>query len=151
MLIHRSVLVTVAAPDAFAVVADVERYAEFLPGCEAVEVLSKTPADAAMAAEQTVEARVTARTPGGRVEFVTRNRQQAPQTIALTLVSGPIQELNGEWHFQPRGDAGCRIDLRLQIDGGGWLMRLLKKAAEKAADQMVDAFVREIEARAEAS
>ena len=38
--LQRSILLTVSAEQAYATVADVESYPHFLPGCQAVEVLS---------------------------------------------------------------------------------------------------------------
>ena len=65
---------------AYKVVADVTKYPEFLPGCDAVAVEQKT--------DDELDARVTVRASGLVHSFVTTNRCEAT-TITMALKEGP--------------------------------------------------------------
>ncbi|MEM7077967.1 MAG: type II toxin-antitoxin system RatA family toxin [Pseudomonadota bacterium] len=128
----RTVLLEVPASAAFAVVADVEAYPEFLPACDSVEVLSHK--------EDGLIAKVTATGKGMTTAFVTRNVHMPDEALEMRLVEGPLQHLLGKWAFKALGDHGCRVTLDLEYEVGGMLGVLLSGVAEKVADRMVDAF-----------
>lgn len=141
--IARSCLLLVNASGCYEVVADVERYHEFLPGCEQVAVLQRgRDADGAAL----VEAQVTVRKAGVEYQFITLNKGVASQRIEVSLKSGPFERLEGVWHFKPLGDQGCRVNLQLVFEANGMLATLLNPMAQKAADRMVDAFSKRINA-----
>ena len=106
--ISRSCLLMVPVAPAYEVVADIERYPEFLPGCDVVTVLSRHQDEDQV---DWVEAQVTAAKAGVEYRFVTLNKGVLNQRIEVSLKSGPFERLEGEWHFKALGDEGCRIDL----------------------------------------
>lgn len=131
--VRRSVLLTFPAPDVYRLVADVQRYAEFLPWCARSEVLEST--DAEVLATLDVDIR------GHRETLVTRNRLHDNSAIDLQLVRGPFRRFEGGWRFTALGDHGCRVELELAFELSN---RLLNSFAapfiEQAADRVVDAF-----------
>ena len=130
---------------AYQVVADVQAYAEFLPGCEAVEVLETRMLEDGISE---VVARVTAASRGLRQEFITTNRCQPSQRIQMSLREGPFERLEGCWTFKALGDDGCRVALDLDFVAKGLLMKTLGGVVGSVSDRMVDAFAERIQAQA---
>lgn len=132
---HRSAIVPYSARQMFDLVADVERYAEFLPWCEASRVLERR--------ENGVVAELEVHRGGVRQTFATFNREQAPSRIEMSLVEGPFKELAGTWQFEPLGEDGCRVRLDLSFQVANPLLRLtLGRVFEAMCNTMVDAFTR---------
>src|SRR3954470_5296017 len=95
----------------FELVADVERYPEFVPLCERHVVKSRR-------AEGESEILVSEMTVAYRVFRETfRSRTTLDRAHGLILVSshdGPLRSLFTRWSFEPRdGDAGCRVGFSL--------------------------------------
>ncbi len=134
----RSALIEVPVPTVFAVVQDIGSYHEFVPGCDAVEVLSHTP--------DGIEAAVQVSGKGISERFVTFNTYEQDAWVRMSLREGPFETLEGEWRFKALGDIGCRIDLSLQFVPKGVLVRVLSGFIEPVADRLVDAFVQRVEA-----
>ena len=130
---------------AYQVVADVQAYAEFLPGCEAVEVLETRMLEDGISE---VVARVTAASRGLRQEFITTTRFQPSHRIQMSLQEGPFERLEGCWTFKALGDDGCRIALDLDFVAKGLLMKTLGGVVGSVSDRMVDAFAERIQAQA---
>jgi ribosome-associated toxin RatA of RatAB toxin-antitoxin module len=139
--ITRSCLLLVPVEQAYRVVADVERYAEFLPACRSVSVLERRIDEHQV---EWVEAQVTVGKAGAEYEFVTENQGVLNQRIEVQLKRGPFKRLHGLWSFKALGDEGCRIELRLEFEALGVLAGVLNPVAQKAADRMVDAFSQRI-------
>ncbi len=134
--LSRSALLEVPVPAAFAVVADVESYPEFVPACDAVEVLERQSGG--------VLARVAVSGMGLSETFVTQNALNPPGEITMRLERGPFQTLEGRWSFTPIGDVGCRIELVLNYVPKGVLAKLLSGMADSVANKLVDAFCERI-------
>ena len=159
--IARSCLLLVPASAAYSVVADIERYPDFLPACQSVRVLSReqdSPDAECAAAErigveligpERVDAEVVASKAGANFTFVTRNTGVLNESVSVVLIEGPFDALEGEWHFKALGDAGCRVDFRLSFAASGLLSRLINPIAHSVADRMVDAFSHRITALAD--
>ena len=141
--VTRSCLLLVSVERAYQVVADVERYAEFLPACKSVAVLERWVDEHEV---EWVEAQVTVGKAGAEYEFVTENQGVANQRIEVQLKRGPFKRLHGLWSFKALGDEGCRIELSLEFEAAGVLAGLLNPVAQKAADRMVNAFSQRISA-----
>jgi len=123
----------------FALVADVESYPQFLPGCTSSTVLAREPG-AVVASLALAKGPFAAR-------FTTRNTLEPPRRLAMALVDGPFRALDGEWTFTPLGGkeaaaTGCRIDLRVRFQFAGTARDLLLGPAfELTLGSLVDAFV----------
>ena len=140
--VERSLLLLVPASAAYQVVADVQAYGEFLPGCDSVEVLQERTLEDGVSE---VTARVTASARGLRQEFVTVNRCQPFERIQVQLQEGPFDRLDGCWTFKPVGDEGCRVELELEFIAKGLLMKTLSSVLGSVSDRMVDAFAERIQ------
>ena len=140
--VERSLLLLVPASAAYQVVADVQAYAEFLPGCDSVEVLQERTLEDGVSE---VTARVTASARGLRQEFVTVNRCQPFERIQVQLQEGPFDRLDGCWTFKPVGDEGCRVEFELEFIAKGLLMKTLSGVLGSVSDRMVDAFAERIQ------
>lgn len=95
----------------FDLVADVERYPQFVPLCEGLKVRSR---------RQTEEGReviVAAMTIGYKLfreTFTSRVLlDRAARTIIVTYVDGPLSQLENRWQFSPAGETSCLVDFYL--------------------------------------
>jgi ribosome-associated toxin RatA of RatAB toxin-antitoxin module len=140
--VHRSAIVPYPAEAMFALVADVEAYPEFLPGCTASSVLSREPGGL-------VASLSLAKGPFSST-FTTRNTLEPPRRLTMELVDGPFSSLHGEWNIAPlagppgagHATQGCRIDLRVRFQFAGTARDLLLGPAfELTCSGLVDAFV----------
>lgn len=135
-VIHRSALLPFPARAVFEIVADVERYPDFLRWCRGARIIERGADE--VVAELELDAR------GMRERFTTRNRMFRHDRIELHLVEGPFRSFEGAWHFKRLGaDAGCRVELDLAFEFAGaraLLGSFFPSAFASAADHMVDAF-----------
>ena len=134
--IERSIILDASVPKAYEVVNDVERYPEFLAGCEQVAILETS--------EQEDLIQVDVSRLGFSESFVTRNRSVTDQSIRMELSAGPLTKLSGSWSFKPIGEVGCRVELELNYELKG-VARLASQMLEKAVDGVVEAFQKRIE------
>ncbi len=133
--VSRSSLVTYTADQMYALVDDIEAYPEFLPWCSGAEVLERSDTHAV--------ARVDMRRAGLKRSFTTRNTLKPGAAIELALVGGPFSHLAGAWTFEPLGDAGSKVTLKLDFDfESRALDALLGLFFEDTLNSMVDAFTR---------
>jgi ribosome-associated toxin RatA of RatAB toxin-antitoxin module len=133
--VKRSALVPYTAEQMFALVEDVERYAQFLPWVASAQVLERGPRE--------VVARLEMQRAGLREVVTTRNALTPPREITLTLVAGPFKTLEGRWTFEPIGaDRGTRVDLSIRFEFANPMLNLLlSRSFEKNCNDLVDAFV----------
>jgi len=123
----------------FALVDDIERYAEFLPWVKGVQVIERTDRERL--------GRIQVARSGFEEQFTTRNTVDPPQRLEMRLVDGPFNVLQGVWTFDPLGEAsaprGTKVGLELQFELKNKLFDLvLAKKIESSCDQVVDAFVK---------
>ncbi len=131
--ISRTALLPYQAELMFAMVNDIASYPQFVPGCTAVDVMETSAT--------TVVARVHVSARGFSETFTTRNTLAGHSRIDLELADGPFEHFAGSWLFQPLGSAGCKVTLRLEFQLRG-LLRVVEPLVGKAADAVVDAFVK---------
>jgi coenzyme Q-binding protein COQ10 len=96
----------------YALVADVERYPEFLPLCEAITVLSRGEADDKPMIVAAMEIGYKAL----RERFTTRVvLSPAEPSVFVTYLDGPFHHLDNRWRFSPV-DGGRACDVAFWID-----------------------------------
>lgn len=133
--VKRSAIVPYTAPQMFDLVADVERYPEFLPWCAGAAVLAR---DA-----ETVTARLALARGRVSATFTTRNRLVASEYLEMQLLEGPFNALEGRWDFRAIGEEGSRVELSMSFETRGSLTGLvLGPIFEGICNQLVDAFGR---------
>ena len=136
-VIRRSATVPHPAESMFDLVADIDAYPEFVPGCGAARVLERD------ATSQVATVAVSRRVPGlKRAEFTTRNRLERPARIDMHLVDGPFRHLRGTWRFAPIDDVSCRAELEVDFEFASRLVgAALSPGFGRVCDSVVDAFV----------
>jgi ribosome-associated toxin RatA of RatAB toxin-antitoxin module len=133
--ITKSALLEAPIELAYQVVQAVEDYPDFLPGCDAVEVLKRS--------DHGLQARVSVKGAGLSEVFVTENMHD-PTSISMSLKEGSFQSLNGVWHFSQIGDQGCRVNVEIEYEVGGMLAIFFLPIADMVANKLVDAFCQRI-------
>lgn len=134
---HRSALVPYSTEQMFDLIEQVERYPEFLPWCTRTELVERT--DATVAATVEVGFRDL------HVRVTTRNEKRRPDWMAIHMQDGSFRQFFGEWTLRPLGTLGCRIDFSLRYELALHTEKLAGPLIDRAANQMVDAFVRRAE------
>ena len=86
----------------FDLVADVDKYPEFLPWVVATRVRSDSATE--MTADMLVGFKAI------REKFTSRVTKDRPRSILVHYVDGPLRDLDNSWTFEPDGDGRCRID-----------------------------------------
>jgi ribosome-associated toxin RatA of RatAB toxin-antitoxin module len=133
--VRRSALLPYSTEQVYGLVADVERYPEFLPWCTAARILARD------GPEVTVALGLSSGI--ARANFTTRNRLDPGRAMTMSLVDGPFDALDGRWDFTPIGDAGARADLHVRFATHGLIGAIaLGPAFEGVCNHLVDAFAR---------
>lgn len=131
--VSRNALVPYAAERMYALVNDIERYPEFLPGCTKATVHSRD--------EDEVRASISLRKGGIEKSFTTHNRLQPGKMIEVRLVEGPFRHLQGFWRFQPLSADACKVTLDLDFEFSGKMVGLaFGPVFHQVANTLVDSF-----------
>jgi coenzyme Q-binding protein COQ10 len=128
----------------FALVADVERYPEFVPLCERLIVRTRQ----AEAGQETLVADMSVGYKAFRETFTTRvvlNR--AALTIDAQYLEGPFRHLNSRWTFVPDRPETCLVRFSIDYE---FKSRLLAAVMGTVFDGMFRKFAGAFEARADA-
>jgi coenzyme Q-binding protein COQ10 len=127
------------AQQMFDLVADVGRYAEFLPWVAAVRV--KNASETEMVADLIVGFK------GLREQFTSRVIKQRPLHIAVDYLDGPLKHLHNEWRFSDRADGGCAVDFTVDFSFRNNIFeRLAGQVFDRALRAMTNAFVERADA-----
>jgi ribosome-associated toxin RatA of RatAB toxin-antitoxin module len=133
--IQKTEVVPYAADKIYSLVADVERYPEFLPWCKGSRI--KQEGEKEVIAELTVGFGVIETT------FTTRNHQRSGKEIRMELVEGPFDRLRGTWQFTPEDRKKTRVTLDLRFQFAQHKLEALFDSAFKAAmEQILEAFTK---------
>ncbi len=117
----------------FDLVADVERYPEFLPWCLTARI--KRREDRLIVADLVIGFRML------RDGFTTRVTLDRPGRIDVTYERGPFKYLNNHWIFEPTADGGCLIDFYVDFEFRSRFLRgLMGVLFNEAVRRMVGAF-----------
>ena len=132
--VKRSALVSQPASRMFALINDIERYPQFVPGVTSTRIESQS--------EREIIATMAVKRGAMRAEFTTRNELEPDTRVGLKLVRGPFRELEGEWRLTPIGDQGCKVELTLRFAFANPLSAIVfEPLFEATAASLVDAFV----------
>ncbi|MBI1204317.1 MAG: type II toxin-antitoxin system RatA family toxin [Rhodopseudomonas sp.] len=135
-----------SASDMFDLVADVEKYPEFVPLCDGMKVRSRADKGegvAVLVAAMTVAYKMIRQT------FTSRATVDKPNLkILVEYLDGPFSRMQNRWTFKPTGDNICEIDFFIDYEFKsrtlGMLMgamfdtvfRRMAAAFEKRADEI---------------
>ena len=105
-----------SAADMFDLVADVERYPEFVPLCRALKVrqrISEPEGVEILVADMTVAYKLV------REQFTSRVTLDRPNLkILVEYLEGPFSRLQNRWTFHPKGERSCDVGCRQRQHGG---------------------------------
>ena len=122
-----------SAEQMYDLVADVDRYGEFLPWVIATRVRSDSEKE--MVADMVVGFKAI------RESFTSRVTKTRPLEIAVHYVDGPLSDLDNVWTFRAVDDHTCEIDFLVDFT---FKNRLFEKIAgqyfDRAFRKMVEAF-----------
>jgi coenzyme Q-binding protein COQ10 len=114
-------------------VADIEKYPEFLPWCGAVRILSQSETE--LLADLSVGYKFFRETFRSRVHLTPKTR------IDVEYINGPFHYLNNHWVFKKRADSGTDIDFFIDFEFKSKLFQSATQMVfETAFDRMLDAF-----------
>ena len=105
----------------FDLVADVERYPEFLPLCQGLKVRRRTSTDQGevLVAEMSVGYKAI------KESFTTRVTLDRPRlSIHAEYVDGPFRYLENRWTFRPH-PAGCAVEFFIDYEFRSYALGLL--------------------------
>jgi ribosome-associated toxin RatA of RatAB toxin-antitoxin module len=136
--VQRSVLVPFSAAQMFDLVAEVDKYPEFMPWCGGADVLSRT--------DNSMQASITISFAGLRQTFTTQNTHEYPTAIHLSLVDGPFSSLDGHWRFQPLDEEACKVLFTMEYAfSNRGLEMLVGPVFNRIATTFIDAFTQRAE------
>jgi coenzyme Q-binding protein COQ10 len=134
-----------SAAQMFDLVADCERYPEFVPLCKSLKIRQRTTkADGTevLIADMTVSFKLV------REAFTTRVTLDRPhQKILVEYLEGPFSNLENRWSFEPRSDGVCDVGFYLAYE---FKSRMLAMLMGTMFDTAFQRFAAAFEKRADA-
>ena len=103
-----------SAPQMFDLVADVERYPEFVPLCKALRVLERNaPAEECetIVADMTVSFKLVRETFRSRVTLDRPKLQ-----VLVEYLQGPFSRMENRWSFTPTGEGTCEVEFFIDYE-----------------------------------
>lgn len=133
------------ASEMFDLVADVERYPEFVPLCSALRVRKRTPGEGG---SETLIADMTVAYKLIRETFVSRVTLDRPNLkLRVEYLDGPFSHLDNRWTFKPTGDQSCEVEFYISYEFKSRVLGLLMGAMFEAAfRRFAEAFERRADA-----
>ena len=127
----------------YALVADVERYPQFLPLCEGLVVRSRKARDG----KELLVADMTVGYKAIRETFTTQVLlNKAERIIDVKYIDGPFKYLDNRWSFEAMGEGGCSVNFFIDYEFKSRILgavmgsmfdrafRMFSEAFEKRAD-----------------
>jgi coenzyme Q-binding protein COQ10 len=103
-----------SAAHMFDLVADVERYPEFVPMCRGLKVRQRTPEEEnveVIVADMTVSFKLVRETFRSRVTL-----DRPKLKILVEYLQGPFSHMQNRWTFSPTGDDACEIEFFIDYE-----------------------------------
>ncbi|ANU07950.1 type II toxin-antitoxin system RatA family toxin [Paraurantiacibacter namhicola] len=127
-----------SAEQMFDLVADVDKYPEFLPWVIATRVKSND--GEAMVADMLVGFKAI------REKFTSRVELHRPDALRVQYVDGPLRDLDNRWQFRNLPEGGCEIDFCVDF---AFKNRIFEALAGQYFDRAFRKMVAAFEARAD--
>jgi coenzyme Q-binding protein COQ10 len=112
-----------SAAHMFDLVADVERYPEFVPLCRSLKVRKRIPEPEGveiLVADMTVAYKFIHETFTSRVTLDRPNLQ-----ILVEYLEGPFSRLENRWAFHPIGEQVCDVEFFISYEFKSWTLDML--------------------------
>jgi coenzyme Q-binding protein COQ10 len=115
----------------FDLVADVEKYPQFVPLCQSLRVKSRAAKDDGveiLVADMTVAYKLV------RETFTSRVTLDRPNlTILVEYLSGPFSRMQNRWTFKPIDEAACDVEFFIDYEFKSRMLAMLMGAMFDAA------------------
>src|SRR5260370_9439958 len=112
-----------AAAEMFDLVADVERYPEFVPLCRSLKVRQRTSEPdgiEVVVADMRVAYKLISETFTSRIPL-DRSKLQ----ISVEYLNGPFSRMENRWTFRPAGEASCDVEFFISYEFKSRMLALL--------------------------
>jgi coenzyme Q-binding protein COQ10 len=113
----------------FDLVADIERYDEFLPAWSHARIMQRR--GDVLTVVQGIDLGIL------RLDFESRAELQRPERLRVSSSGGPFRELLLDWRFMPHPSGGCVVVLAVSLEMGSVLV-------EPASGRLLDLLTRDI-------
>jgi coenzyme Q-binding protein COQ10 len=134
-----------SAPQMFDLVADVERYPEFVPLCRSLKIRQRTQrpdGTEVIVCDMTVSFKLV------RESFTSRvTLDRASLKILVEYLQGPFSNLENRWSFEPKSETTCDVGFYLSYEFKSRMLAMLMGTMFDAAFQR---FAAAFEKRADA-
>jgi coenzyme Q-binding protein COQ10 len=120
-----------SAAEMFDLVADVERYPEFVPLCRSLKIRKRIPEPEGvevLVADMTVAYKLVRESFASRVTLDRPNLQ-----ILVEYLEGPFSQLENRWAFHPTGERTCEVEFFISYEFRSRALGLLMGAMFDAA------------------
>src|ERR1700742_4647889 len=122
-----------SALEMFDLVADVERYPEFVPLCKSLKIRQRTAkpdGTEIVIADMTVSFKLV------REAFTSRVTLDKPNLkIMVEYLQGPFSNLENRWSFEPKSDTACDVGFYISYEFKSRMLAMLMGAMFDAAFQ----------------
>jgi coenzyme Q-binding protein COQ10 len=112
-----------SAQQMFDLVADVERYPEFVPLCKSLKIRQRTPkpdGTEIIVADMTVSFKLV------REAFTSRVTLDRPNLkIMVEYLQGPFSKLENRWTFESRSDTACEVGFYISYEFKSRMLAML--------------------------
>ncbi len=117
----------------FDLVADIERYPDFLPWCLEARIVSQT--------KSRVRADLVIGYKFFRETFSSEVAIDRPHRLTVHYRSGPLSHLSNQWIFTPKGRKACAVSFQVDFDFHSPILRAaISLLFDKALKRMGEAF-----------
>jgi coenzyme Q-binding protein COQ10 len=132
------------AAQMFDLVADIEKYPEFVPLCQSLRMKSRSTKGEGvevLVADMTVAYKMVRETFTSRVTLDRANLE-----ILVEYLSGPFSHMENRWHFRPLGSQSCDVEFFIDYEFRSRMLAMLMGAMFEVAFRR---FAAAFEARAD--
>ena len=131
--ISKHALVPYSASQMYALVNDIDNYADFLPWCSQSDILEQT--------DKEIKASLKISYGSLNKSFTTINLLTPDTKMEMKLVDGPFKTLHGVWLFTQLGDDGCKVSLELEFEFKSKIVDMtMGPVFSQIANTLVDSF-----------
>ncbi len=134
-----------SAAEMYALIADIERYPDFLPWCVASRIRSRKPlpdgGGTVIDADVVISFKVYREKFGSRVTLLPEAHR-----IDVEYLDGPFKYLNNHWKFVPLDERRCEVDFFVDFEFRSIILqKLIGVVFNEAMQRIVRAFERRAE------
>jgi ribosome-associated toxin RatA of RatAB toxin-antitoxin module len=132
--ISKEKIVPYSAVNMYSLVADIEKYPDFVPYCTNSEILSSSGSN--------VEAVIEVSYLGISQHLTTKNITTPTSQITMNLIKGPLDMLQGCWSFIDINSTSSKVSLKIDLGTGNKTLSVLTAGLlGKVTTQIMNSFI----------